>query len=137
MGLADFIKLGSMGFKPSEIKGFKEQGIPTEQVVKLAENGYSVAEINELITLSGTDEQLQPGNGEQTPSAGPQVTPDNEGAKAEQQYKEQLEEMQKAKDELEKKLAAAQQANSSRNLASAANMKTPREQVQEAFRGLY
>ena len=136
MGLADYIKLGSYGFKPSEIRSFKEKGIPSDQVIRLAENGYSVADVNELITLAGNDGSLQPGNEEHDNPAGPQNSPENEGAKAESDYKKQLEEMTRKNDELEKKLAAAQQANSSRN-PGPAEVKTARETMQEAFRALY
>lgn len=137
MGLADLIKLGAHGFKPAEIKAFKEKGISTDEVIRLSENGYSAADINELITLSGEGEQVQPGNeGEEKPQ-GPADASGNEGEKDKPDYKKEAEESQKEAEELKKKLADLQAKNSVRDLSGGASAKTAREQVQEAFRTLY
>ena len=136
MGLADFIKLGSMGFKPSEIRELNKQGISTNEVAQLAENGYSVAEINELISLSGTDEKTTAGIQGADEQSGPIVPPANDGEKASADYKEALDAAQKEAEELKKKLLIAQEQNSRRNLGSV-EQTTNREKVQEAFRGLY
>ena len=63
MKIADMIKLGVKGFKPSDIKTINESGIDTESIINLAENGYSVTDVSELISLAQTSaESLQPGN---------------------------------------------------------------------------
>lgn len=137
MGLADLIKLGAHGFKPAEIKQFKEKGISTDEVIRLSENGYSAADINELITLSGEGEQVQPGHDGQTSQQGPAGDPGNDGEEDKPDYKKEAEEAQKEAEELKKKLAEAQAKNSVRDLSGGAQPKSAREQVQEAFRTLY
>jgi len=137
MGLADLIKLGAHGFKPAEIKQFKEKGISTDEVIRLSENGYSAADINELIALDGAGEQVQPGNMEPVKSQGPATSPDNEGEPDKADYKKEAENAQKEAEELKKKLAEAQAKNSVRDLSGGAPPKSAREQVQEAFRTLY
>lgn len=137
MGIADLIKLGAHGFKPSEIKEFKEKGISSEEVIRLSENGYTAADINELITLSGEGVSVQPGNeGAQNPP-GPAEEPGNEGAEDKPDYKAQAEAAAREAEELKKKLAEAQARNSARDLSGGAPVKTAREQVQEAFRQIY
>lgn len=136
MGLLDYVKLGSLGFKPSEIKDIVDKGIPTDQIIGLAESGYTVADVNELISLSGSEVLIQPGNEELHKTVEPQSSPDNEGEEA-ADYKAQLEAQAKEADELKKKLQALQMQNASRNLGSGQPEKTSREQFQEALRQLY
>lgn len=137
MGLADLIKLGGYGYKLSEIKDLTQKGIETSEVLRLAENGYSAADVSELITLAGTGEKVQPGNNGQSDQSGPTDPQENKGAAVESEYKAQIEAQAKEIEELKKKQAEIQMQNSSRNLAGAADLKTPREQFQEALRGLY
>lgn len=137
MGLADYIKLGGYGYKLSEIKDLTQKGIDTSEVLRLAENGYSAADVSELITLAGAGEQVQPGNDGHNDQPGPTDPQENKGAAAESEYKAQIEAQAKEIEELKKKQAEIQMQNSSRNLAGAADLKTPREQFQEALRGLY
>ena len=137
MGLADYIKLGAHGFKPAEIRQFKEAGVSMDEVIRLSENGYSAADINELITLSGEGEQVQPGHeGEEKPH-GPADASGHEGEEDKPDYKKEAEASQKEAEELKKKLADLQAKNSVRDLSGGATVKTAREQVQEAFRTLY
>lgn len=144
MGLADYIKLGSLGFKPSEIKEFtKNQNITMSEIISLAESGYSAADINELISLNGAGESDTAGTQGADDRLGLNDPPEIDGARASADYKEQLEAAQKEAaqkekeaEELKAKLLAAQQLNASRNLGGEP-AKTNREQVQEAFRGLY
>lgn len=136
MGLADYIKLGAHGFKPAEIKQFKESGIAMDEVIRLAENGYSVSDINELITLSTESEQVQPGHDDAKETPGPEEQSGNEGEK-QPDYKKEAETAQREAEELKKKLAEAQAKNSVRDLSGGFQQKTAREQVQEAFKTLY
>lgn len=137
MGLADMIKLGGYGYKLSEIKELKEKGIETNEILRLAENGYSAADVSELITLAGAGEQVQPGNKGLKDSSGPVNPPENEGAAAESEYKAQLEAQAKELEDLKKKLTISQQQNSQKNLGTSGDIKTPRELVQQAFREIY
>lgn len=137
MGLADMIKLGGYGYKLSEIKELKEKGIDTGEVLRLAENGYSAADVSELITLAGNGESDTAGKQGADNASGPEHSPENEGAAAMSEYKEKIEAQAKEIEELKKKQAEIQQQNSTRNLAGAGNVKTAREQFQEALRTLY
>ena len=133
MKIADMIRLGAKGFKPSDIREIGESGMSTDDVLKLAENGYSVAEVKELITLSGSEEEVQPGNEGPTDPSGPADPPGNDGAgKSEDKIKALEAELQKQTDALK----AAQAANSQRNLGAPETM-TAREQVQEIFKNIY
>ena len=133
MKIADMIRLGAKGFKPSDIREIGESGMSTDDVLKLAENGYSVADVKELISLSGSEEEVQPGNEEHTEPSGPVVSPENDGAgKSEDKIKALEAELQKQTEALK----AAQAANSQRNLG-APETKTARDQVQEIFKNIY
>lgn len=134
MNIAEMIKLGMKGIKPSEIKELKESGMTAEDCIKLAENGYSVADMKELVTLAGDDEILQPGNEEKKEPVGPQVNESgNEGDEGnEDKLKEKDAELEKLKTEL----AAAQEKNSRRNLGTGGE-KDPREELKDIFRNIY
>ena len=133
MKIAEMIKLGAKGFKPSDIREIGESGVSSDDVLKLAENGYSIADVKELISLSGTDEKVQPGNEGQTDPSGPAELPGNDGVnELEDKIKALEAELLKQTDALK----AAQAANSQRNLG-APETKTARDQVQEIFRNIY
>lgn len=133
MKIADMIKLGARGFKPSDIREIGDSGMSTDDVLKLAENGYSVAEVKELISLSGTDENAQPGNEGPINPSGPADPPGHDGAsELEDKIKALEAELQKQTEALK----AAQAANSQRNLG-APETKTARDQVQEIFKNIY
>lgn len=137
MGLADLLKLGLRGFTPAEIKTFRDSGISTDEVIRLSENGYSAADINELITLGGTGEQVQPGNEEHTDPSGPADLSGNEGDPEESSYKKRLDDQEKEIEEQKKLLQKLQEKNSSRDLSGSGPHMTARDQVQEAFKNLY
>ena len=136
MNIVDMIKLGLSGYKPSDIKKLEGSGIDSDSIIGLAKNGYSVDDINELITMSKKSEEVQPGNSGQTAPEGPQELPGNKGEdkadKMEQLINEQNAEIEK----LKKTLEAAQIQNSRRNLGGA-EPKNPREELQTIFKGLY
>lgn len=133
MKIADMIRLGAKGFKPSDIREIGESGVSTDDVLKLAENGYSVADVKELISLSGSEEGVQPGNEGPTDPSGPAELPGNDGESGLEDKIKTLEaELQKQTEALK----AAQAANSQRNLG-APETKTAREEVQEIFKNIY
>lgn len=52
MTILEAIKLGKKGLKPADVKSINEAGVPTDDVISLIDAGYSVNEMNELISLS-------------------------------------------------------------------------------------
>ena len=70
MKALDILKLATKGVKPSEIKKINEKGIDTESVIALVDNGYSAADLDDLVEMidqanneadhtdHGTDEQM-------------------------------------------------------------------------------
>lgn len=136
MKLAEMIKLGVKGFKPSDIKAINESGISTDEIINLAENGYSTADVNELIALAGSGEELQPGNNAPSEPQGPAVPAENNGEESKDDYIEKIREQDAKIVNLTKQLEAAQTQNSRRSL-SQPNQITPRDQIREAFMQIY
>ena len=135
MKLTDMIKLGIKGFKPSDIKQINESGMPTDEVIKLAESGYSVSEVNELISLADKEPEVQPGNNEQNEPSGPVAdSSGNEGEEAKNDKK--LQEQESEIEKLKQQLAMAQQANTQRNLGPA-DPQSAEDKVKEIFKQLY
>ena len=134
MNLAETLKLATKGFKPNDIRQIKEAGIETEEIVKLADNGYSVEDVNSLIQLTqeGTEE-LQPKTKESDDE--PKQDPGT-GEEASINYKEEIESKDEEIRKLQSKIAEIQNRNASRNLGSAPE-KSNREKIQEAFATLY
>ena len=140
MNIAEMIKLGMKGFKPSDIRSINESGIETKDIISLAENGYKAADVNELIAFAR--ENAKP-TAEQ-----PVVQPEDSGDKTQGpadhtdtgagsvDYDKQLAEQNTEIANLKKQLAAAQRANSQQNLGSAEPV-DPRSAVQEAFKQIY
>lgn len=136
MKLTDMIRLGVKGFKPAEIKQLNGSGIETDEIIKLAENGYSLADINELITLSGDEEKVQPGNeGDEQEAHGPEQNAGHEGDKQDD-YIEKINSQEKEIAELKKTLQEVQNKNASSNLGPA-DPKDPRKELQEIFKSIY
>lgn len=136
MKIAEMIKLGAKGFKPSDIRDLSGSGMSTDDVIKLAESGYSVADVRELINLAGSEETVQPGNEEPTEQQGPAALSGNIGDESHPDYKETIKAQQDELDKLRRSLETLQQENSRRNLGGT-EQKTSREKVQEIFRQLY
>lgn len=136
MKLSEMLKLGFKGFKPSDIKTINESGINTDEVIKLAESGYSIADVNELISLAGNDESVQPGNEAPADQQGPVDHAGSEGEESENNYNEKLSAQSQEIESLKAQLKAVQLQNSTRNLGGA-EPKDPRKEVQEIFRQIY
>lgn len=134
MKLTDMIKMGMKGFKPSDIKQINESGIPTEEVIKLAENGYSVSEVNELISMADKEPEVQPGNSEKNKASGP--VPESSGTKGEKTSEDIVQEKESEIENLKKQLQAAQLQNTQRNLGPA-DPQSAEDKVKEIFKQLY
>ena len=134
MKLTDMIKMGMKGFKPSDIKQINESGIPTEEVIKLAENGYSVSEVNELISMADKEPEVQPGNNEQNEASGP--VQDSSGTEGEKTGEDMMQEKESEIENLKKQLQAAQLKNTQRNLGPA-DPQSNEDKVKEMFKQLY
>lgn len=140
MNIAEMIKLGVKGFKPSDIRSINDSGIETKDIISLAESGYKAADVNELIAFAKENAKtkaeqpaVQPGSQEEKPH-GPADTP----AQGEQKtdYDKQLAEQSAEIAKLKQQLAAAQKANSQQNLGSA-EPADPRKEVQNIFKNIY
>ena len=134
MKLTDMIKLGIKGFKPSDIKQINESGMPTDEVIKLAESGYSVSEVNELISLADKEPEVQPGNEEQNNASGPVA--ESSGNEGEKTGEDIVQEKDSEIEKLKQQLATAQAANTQRNLGPA-DPQSAEDKVKEIFKQLY
>lgn len=134
MKLTDMIKMGMKGFKPSDIKQINESGIPTEEVIKLAENGYSVSEVNELISMADEEPEVQPGNSEQNNASG--LVLESSGTEGEKTSEDIVQEKESEIENLKKQLQAAQLQNTQRNLGPA-DPQSAEDKVKEIFKQLY
>lgn len=133
MKLSEMIKLGLNGLKPSDIKEINEAGISTDDAISLTKNGYSIADMKELITLAGTEEQVQPGNEVIPEQQGPAEPTENEGAKGnDDKLKAQESEIEKLKNALKQ----MQEQNTTRDLGTAP-VQSPDDKVKEIFKGIY
>ena len=142
MELTKILKLGTMGFKPDDIKKIKSSGIETDEIIKLAENGYSVKDVDELITLTQEEaesltqeeaESLQPGN--EADKHEPEL-PEDEGAKSELDYKEDLEKSRKENEDLKAMVKKLQEQNAHKNLGPV-ETETHEEKFKKALVTLY
>ena len=136
MKIAEMIKLGAKGFKPSDIKELSGSGMSTDDVIKLAESGYSVADVKELISLAGSEENIQPQDTGADDQHGPADPSDNGGDDSQPDYKAMYEAQEAELVKARKSLETLQQQNSRRNLGGA-EQKTSRDKVQEIFKNLY
>ena len=136
MNLPNTIKLATMGFKPMDIKKFNESQISDEEIIKLAENGYSVKDVDELIASAQKEsETVQP---EQTapPEQEPASAPDPQGDPASIDYKEKFEAQEEELKKLKQTISTLQNQLTHKNLGPV-SQETPRQKFQEALKGLY
>lgn len=131
MELVNMLKLGTMGFKPADIKQINAAGIETDQIVELAKSGYAVSDVNELIKLAQEPSQTPP---EEAPKAQPEKPKETPPEKSEQDDK--IAKLEKALEEANSTIKKIQFDNASKDLG-AGNTKSPRELVQESLRNLY
>lgn len=110
----DILKLATKGIKPSEIKKIEEKGIDTESVITLVNNGYSAADLDDLVQMidqANEADQSDHGTDEQTPDNTDQDKRDNEKAGVNKD-KENTE-----TEQLKQQLAAAQNLLASKDLS--------------------
>lgn len=135
MDILKVIKLGTHGFKPADIKAINESGIDTDDVIKLAESGYSVNDVNELITLTKEE------NTESIRRDDVAVVPDNTDSIAREEskvdYTKELAEKNAEIEKLTKQVSMLQNANANRDRSGQLNIKSPRESLQEAIANIY
>ena len=133
MKLSEMIKLGLNGLKPSDIKEINEAGISTDDAINLTKNGYSIADMKELITLAGTEEKVQPGNEVTMEQHGPAVPTEHEGDNGNDDIlKAQESEIEKLKTALKQ----MQEQNTTRDLGTVP-VQSPDDKVKEIFKGIY
>ncbi len=132
MEITKTIKLGTMGFKPDDIKKIKASGIDTDEIIKLAENGYSVTDVNELITLAQEPDVLQPGDSADKKEPEPQG---NEGEKDSINYKEELAKSTKEIEDLKATVKKLQDDNTHKEREKE-NTKSAEQQFMEALANL-
>ena len=131
MELINAIKLGTMGFKPNEIKQFSESGIDSDTVIELAKNGYKAEDVNELIKLASTEPKPEPAKTE------PAKTPDDAGTPAgETKDQPDIDKLRKELEEEKAKVITLQKQNAQKNLGPD-KTETPRQSFQNALRDLY
>lgn len=134
MELLNMVKLGTMGFKPADIKAINASGIESDQIIELAKAGYQATDVSELIKLAQEEPKPQP---EPEPELEPDNRPGDDGANDElDSIKKQLEETQKKLEEQTEALKKAQSKNASKNLG-AGTQKTATDLVKESLRTLY
>ena len=132
MKLSEMIKLGLNGLKPADIKEINEAGISTDDAISLTKNGYSIADMKELITLAGTEEEVQPGNEVTTIQQGPAEPTENKGDNGnDDKLKAQESEIEKLKTALKQ----MQEQNTTRNLGIV--QEDPDQKLKEIFKGIY
>ena len=132
MGLLTNIKLGTMGFKPDEIKKFADAGIDGESVIELAKNGYSVSDVDELIRLSSDDAgKSQPDNQENKPK--PDGPSDNGDDASDDKSSDEIEKLKTELKKTQELLSKAQSDNASKNLGSG-DEKSNRDKVRDIFK---
>ena len=140
MNIAEMIKLGMKGFKPSDIRSINESGIETKDIISLAESGYKAADVNELIAFAKENAESKA----EQPVVQPEKTEDNPQGHADHQdtgvdnvdYDKQLADQNAEIEKLKQQLAAAQRANSQQNLGGA-EPENPRQKLQEVFKSIY
>jgi len=135
MKIAEMIKLGVKGFKPSEIRSINDSGISTDEIISLAESGYSASDVNELITLAQESGAVQPGHDEPTAAREPAQLSGNEGEK-EAVYLDKIKAQDAEIEKLKATLATVQNQNTSRNLGPK-EQPDPRKEIREIFKGIY
>lgn len=133
MKLSEMIKLGLNGLKPSDIKEINEAGISTDDAISLTKNGYSIADMKELITLAGTEEQVQPGNEVTTIQQGPAEPTEDKGDNGNDDI---LKDRESEIEKLKTTLKEMQEQNTTRDLGTVP-VQSPDDKVKEIFRGIY
>lgn len=132
MELVNMIKLGTMGYKPADIKQINASGIDSDQIIELAKSGYAASDVNELIKLAQEPPQTPPEKKEpEAPPEKPEEKPENND-----ELNNKIKELTRQLEEAQTTIKKIQSDNANKNLGGG-NQKTARELVQESLRNLY
>ena len=130
MKALDILKLATKGVKPSEIKKINEKGIDTESVIALVDNGYSAADLDDLVNMidqaNNEADQTDHGTDEQTPDNTVQDKRDTETAGVNKD---------KETEQLKQQLAAAQNLLANKDL-SGTKVESPEDKFRKALQEL-
>lgn len=133
MELLNMVKLGTMGFKPADIKQLGASGIDSEQIIELAKAGYQVTDVNELIKLATDAPKPKP---EEKPAAEPEKPAETAGAKDELDDKQKLEDALAQLEEQKAIISKLQSKNASKDLGQP-ETKKPEDVFRNALREVY
>lgn len=128
MGITDYIKLGMLGIKPAEIKELKEKELTMEQIVGLAEKGYTPADMAALAELASETPEDHP-----TPEPDKKTGEPDDKPKQPEDKKEENQELLKA----QQLILKLQNQLAGKDLSGGKPEKTNREKVQDIFRNIY
>ena len=136
MNIANTIKLATMGFKPADIKRFNGSSISDDQIIKLAESGYSAKDVDELIALTQEQpESVQPEKTAPTEQE-PASAPAPEGDPAGDDYKEKFETQSKELEEKQKTIESLRAQLTHKDLGKA-EVEKPEESFKKALMSIY
>lgn len=131
MELVNMIKLGTMGYKPADIKQINASGIDSEQIIELAKSGYAASDVNELIKLAQEPPQTPPEDKDpKAPPEKPEEKPEND------ELNNKIKELTRQLEEAQTTIKKIQSDNANKDLGGG-NQKTARELVQESLKSLY
>ena len=134
MELLNMVKLGTMGFKPADIKQLNASGIESEQIIELAKAGYQVTDVNELIKLAQEDPKPKP---EDKPDEKPDNPPETAGATDKPDNNDKaLEDALKQIEEQKSIITKLQEKNSQKDLGKPETV-SPEEAFKNALREIY
>lgn len=132
MELLNMVKLGTMGFKPADIKQLGASGIDSEQIIELAKAGYQVTDVNELIKLAQEDQKPKP---DEKPDEKPDNPSETAGDKDEPDNKT-LEDALKQIEEQKAIITKLQEKNAQKDLGTP-KITTPADAFRNALREVY
>ena len=136
MKLSNTIKLATMGFKPGDISSLSTLDIPEDQIIELAKSGYSVKDINELISLSSEKEAESTEPSNIPPTSEPGSAEDKKDEEASINYKELFEAKEQEVADLKASVLKLQNTITHKDLGPDESY-DPRKEFQEVLRSIY
>ena len=133
MELLNMVKLGTMGYKPADIKEINASGIDSEQIIELAKAGYKATDVSELIKLAQEEPKPKP---EEKPDEKPDNPSETAGADSEPDNKQKLEDALKQLEEQKAIISKLQSKNASKDLGQPETAK-PEDVFRNALREVY
>lgn len=135
MEFANVLKLAKAGFKPDEIKSFKDKNIDSDTLIELSKNGYTAGDVDALIALTSNDvDSIPPTDGDG--NNGSENDGDRKGDNDNFNYKEENEKLKNEIDALKKTVENLQNDNAHKPLDTPEE-KTNRDKVREIFKTIY